>query len=157
MALAFMMAVVFIIIGTCAISKEGKEQSGRLKGCSLICMCKYYGGYEDKMDTTPVSLFNDKNNNEIVIAFGNEERRVPIKDIKNLTTKKEEELRQEVTLGRFLLVGALAFLWKKNKVENRKFVIITYYNQDEDKDKNILFENSAAEIIYSKLHDIIKN
>lgn len=155
MDIIIIIAIMIVFTGIIKIATDTKNKLEKLNGYSLISSCHYYGGYEDKMDTEYISLY--KNNDDILISFTNEEIKIPIKDIKDLTTKREEQLKQEVTLGRFVLVGALAFLWKKDKVENRKFVILTYHDQTENKDRNILFESPKAEKIYQQLKDIIKN
>ncbi|MBE6066202.1 MAG: hypothetical protein E7211_00660 [Clostridium lundense] len=153
MDIVIIIGVMIIIAGIIRMAESAKKEIEKQKEYDLIGHCHYYGGYEDKMDTEYISLYNNKD--EILVSFTNEERKILIRDIKDLTTKREEQLKQEVTLGRFVLVGALAFLWKKNKVENRKFVILTYYDQTENKDRNILFESPKAEKIYQQLKDII--
>lgn len=141
--------VVLILIGS-ANSKKGDNKN------VIFTKCNYCGGYEEKLDMISVWILVNKKR-EFYIQFPDVKKIFMLDDIKNITTKSETEMSKEVTLGRLLLVGVLALAWKKNKVENRKFLIITYYDKLECIERDIILEMDNAGEVYLKLKSILNN
>ncbi len=153
MGYALLIGVILFI--TLLLIGSSKSNKGDNKNV-IFAKCNYCGGYEEKLDMVSIWILVNKKR-EFYIQFQDGKKMFMLDDIKNITTKSETEMSKEVTLGRFLLVGILALAWKKNKIQNRKFLIITYYDRSEDVNRDIILEMDNAGEIYLKLKNILNN
>lgn len=163
MSVIFMMSLIGNI---CFGSKKNKQHTSNLSTNNQNPIKKfkrtsfsvhnYYGGYDDIMDIKQVGIGYDEEG-YFFLKFFTQEKKIPIGNIIEVSTKTEQEIKEAVSLGRSLLVGNLAFLWKKNKVTNKKFVIINFLDEEENKERNIIVESKSAELLYKEINNIVKN
>ena len=129
--------LVFIAIGsfwakksTNEAYKYNLEHRHGISQEDLIRCDSYIGGHPDiDKQIEPVHLRFE--NGELLIC-GQEYAdlvtygKIPVSAIESITVENASQIDERITLKRLILVGALAFLWKKKKTKEGAFLVITW-------------------------------
>ena len=105
--------------------------------------CMYLGGFKNIAGGKSSTLrFNP---NYLHIIFSGEKINITKENIKSMEIITNQQLSQEVSLGKLIIFGLLAFAMRDTKTQVKNFLLIkcTYVNED----INLLFELKASDKI----------
>jgi hypothetical protein len=156
------MLIVLLSIAYFVLDKSDKKHqksTEREKKEDIIVSDKfaeYIGGFPDVSGGKRAYITVKQNEIEIVLSpFANTIKKViPMEVITNAEIKSESQITNEVTLGRMLLLGPLAFAFKKEKSIVKNYLVISCKKQD--KEISLIFKTGSIseESIVNKIREI---
>ncbi|MBN1075082.1 hypothetical protein DVV91_12095 [Clostridium botulinum] len=113
---------------------------------------KYKGGIKDISVNSYVSVDLLKEG----VSFGEGEKIVLFKNIKDLSLENETQIQQQISLGKMLVFGGLAFaMERKNKEINNEYIVLSV--EDNKGKYNILLQSTDQkdnQSNYNKLREL---
>lgn len=156
------MLIVLLSIAYFVLDKSDKKHqksTEREKKEDIIVSDKfaeYIGGFPDVSGGKRAHIIVKQNEVEIILSpFENIIKKViPMEVITNAEIKSESQITNEVTLGRMLLLGPLAFAFKKEKSIVKNYLVISCKKQD--KEISLIFKTGSIseESIVNKIREI---
>lgn len=145
--------VFFIIIGVNGQKKEteirDKYRSTGFDLDKLVRLGAYVGGHPDKNENA--DYCHVYKNGEILEFYRKVITENPVKlfsirneSIKGITVEDATTMEKRVTLGRVLLVGIFALVWKKKKKNEIAFVVIEWTDGRFENATTFSFEGKEA-------------
>ncbi len=151
--------IIIIFIVFFLADKSIKKDLKREKEEGIIVSdksAKYIGGFPDVSGGKKAHIKVKQNEVEIVLyQYSNVINKViPMEIITNAQIKSESQIANEVTLGRMLLLGPLAFAFKKEKSIVKNYLVISCKKQD--KEISLIFKTGSIseESIVNKIREI---
>lgn len=123
------LVICFLVIEFVFIipNKIIKQKQEKLKKENVLCEfnLRHIAGHPNIKPNEPIK-FNIKNNKIYLIKFFKDFFEYNLTDITRLEIKNEEQITKDVTLGRLLLLGPLAFGLKKTTKHETQYLILSY-------------------------------
>lgn len=115
---------------------------------------KYIGGFSDLAGGKDASILIKEDCINIFIGgvADTVKKTMPMDIVKNAEIKSEAQISKEVTMGRLLIFGPLAFAMKKEKNKVKNYLVITC--EKEGQEKSFIFESKCAENIVREVRRI---
>jgi hypothetical protein len=138
--------IAFVFTGIVITNQENRDKK---EGIILTINGQYLGGFNDieggKHNTCV--LYKD----QLKIYFNPQNYKViNLSNINNIGIKSDIQIQNDITLGRLLTVGVLAFGLKKKKTLVNNYVIINY-----DNNENIVLEMDNNEQLVREVNKLI--
>jgi hypothetical protein len=108
----------------------------------------YIGGFPEISGGENLKVNLKLNSEKLLIEFFTKKlaKDIKIEDIIDAECSTEEQISKDITLGRLIVFGALAFGLKKNNKITRKYAVITYKDEF-GKQRSLVFETYPDELI----------
>lgn len=127
--------------------KEGKKQYKEIEKSGGVPITtgigKYLGGHPNLLNSFEGIIIVKKNGIFIEESFSPVNYlHIPIEKIISAEFKTDKEISKDVTLTRLLTIGVFALAFKKKRVEETNYLILTY--DEEGIENKIIFESKKA-------------
>jgi cytochrome oxidase Cu insertion factor (SCO1/SenC/PrrC family) len=143
--------VAFVFAGIVSTNQDNRDKA---EGVILRTMDsgQYLGGFDDVEGGKKIqcTLYKDKLNIYFVSKYS---KNISVSNINNIKIKSDIQMQNDVTLGRLLTVGVLAFGMKKKKTIVNNYVVLNYDNNG--KDENIILQTDKNEDIVREINKLI--
>lgn len=151
--------VLFLIIHGSIRASEANEptlDNGLKKKYFIWRDLEYVGGIDGIYDLTKVNI-SMSNDNILAIDFDgkykNYNKRIRMGDIQSVIIQTEEQIKNDVTLGRLVMFGVFALAMKKEKRYMEKYLIINYLGNGQE--QQIISRGQGA-IVIKEYYEKIK-
>jgi hypothetical protein len=149
---------VFLVVGFMIANICSKADKEKYKEYEFLGCAKYCGGFDNVLDRIDV-VIREKNNSLFIEwnkKYNIKTLEISYSSIISIHGKSEEQITNDVTLGRIVLLGVLSLGLKKRNISNRKFFILTYNDTNSNKEQKIVFECFQAEKYVDMFNNVIK-
>ena len=135
-------------------NKRDKARSEMIvkEGIKIMGYIIYVGGFKGLLEneTGTIKLLDSS----LKITLPSKTKILQYTDIIDFDGKLESEIKKDVTLSRLLILGVLAFGTKKKTTVIKRFIIITY--NDNDKECKVILQCQNAQKIIRKYYELME-
>lgn len=146
-AIIFFIAIFIVSIYTTFNSQNKPKE---INDKELLLLGKYIGGCKEIYDSG-LTGFMKINENVIEIKYAQNSTSciysIPIENVLEAYLQSEEDIQRQVTLGRLLVFGVLAFGLKKTSKNIKKYMVIKFLNKKGEEDTIIYDSNRFSEAL----------
>jgi len=148
---SFYLIIISIIVIICASFLFQHKQSKEEGLISTTINNKYFGGFDEFEGgkTFPLKFFYDR----LELYLSKSPKIINMVDINKISIKSDIQIQNDVTLGRLLAVGVLAFGMKKKRTIVNNYLVINY--NDNGTERNIILQTSNNENMVKDVNHII--
>lgn len=153
--MALFMVACFIISSLLKrnIEETDKKENVLVRDVSAI----YVGGFPDVEGGSKAHIVVKKET--INILFGGVmiqgQKSIPMSSVINAETKSETQITKDVSLGKLIVFGVLAFAMKDSKTTVKNYLVISC--NDSGKRRDYIFETSLAVRIIGVIKDVLSH
>lgn len=114
----------------------------------VISSATFVSGHPD-VNESFINTYIYKDADKLILAWADSTHspfikfaEIPVSSIKNILIEDVSTFEKRLSLGRVLLVGVFALAWRKNKKEERAFLIISWSDGQFDHDSVFSFDKT---------------
>lgn len=150
------LVVGFLLALTFKAQDDKRKQKELLDGVLFSDnMVKYLGGFSERSAILDrfvhVKLYADKLVVDLTSAY-KEIKEIPLQDIIDVESSTDEQISNDISLGRLIVFGWLAVGMKKKTTEIKRCAVITFIDHRVEKERTLVLEMFPDKLVSSILN-----